>query len=99
MAAVPKKNILPSDGSSNGRNAGEKVRLELGLAMQPSLHAIDVRRWAQDAGFHEAGVVALPHSEADRDARRFADWIEAGRSFHIEMRAALHARESSLTAQ
>ena len=51
-----------------------------GGAMQPALHAKDVRRWAQDAGFHEAGVVALPHAQEDRDASRYADWIDAGRA-------------------
>jgi epoxyqueuosine reductase len=38
------------------------------------------RRWALDAGFTEAGVVALPHLQEDRDAGRFADWIGAGRA-------------------
>jgi epoxyqueuosine reductase len=39
-----------------------------------------VRALAQDAGFHEAGVVAIPHAQEDRDAKRFADWIDAGRN-------------------
>jgi len=48
--------------------------------MQPALHPKDVRRWALDAGFHEAGVVALPHTQEDRDASRYANWIDAGRA-------------------
>ena len=38
------------------------------------------RRLALDAGFHEAGVVALPHAQEARDASRYADWIAAGRA-------------------
>ena len=48
--------------------------------MQPALHPVDARRWALDAGFHEAGVVALPHAQEDRDAGRYADWIDDGRA-------------------
>ncbi len=39
-----------------------------------------VRAWALDAGFHEAGVVSLPHANEARDASRFVDWIAAGRA-------------------
>jgi epoxyqueuosine reductase len=37
-----------------------------------------VRAWAQEAGFTEAGVVALPHAQEERDARRFEEWVKAG---------------------
>jgi len=37
-----------------------------------------VRFLAQEAGFSEAGLVALPYRDASRDASRFAAWIEAG---------------------
>jgi epoxyqueuosine reductase len=73
------KKFSPSNGSGNGLSTGEEVRVEAGSAMQMSLPTLDVRRWAQDAGFHLSGVVALPHPEEDRDARRFADWVDAGR--------------------
>jgi epoxyqueuosine reductase len=33
---------------------------------------------AKACGFSNAGLVALPHSEASRDAERFTEWIEAG---------------------
>jgi epoxyqueuosine reductase len=38
------------------------------------------RALAQQAGFTEAGLVALPHAETARDANRFAQWIDAGRA-------------------
>jgi epoxyqueuosine reductase len=39
-----------------------------------------VRAGALEAGFAEAGLVALPHAEEVRDAARFAEWVAAGRS-------------------
>ncbi|MDR3726898.1 MAG: tRNA epoxyqueuosine(34) reductase QueG [Terracidiphilus sp.] len=39
-----------------------------------------VRAGALDAGFTEAGLVALPYAETARDAARFAEWVGAGRS-------------------
>ncbi len=38
-----------------------------------------MRTLALDAGFTEAGLVALPHPEEERDALRFEEWIGAGR--------------------
>ncbi len=38
-----------------------------------------VRALALDAGFAEAGIVALPHPNNERDAERYTDWIRAGR--------------------
>ena len=37
-----------------------------------------VRAWARESGFAEAGVVALPHVEEERDASRFTQWVKAG---------------------
>ena len=37
-----------------------------------------VRGLAIDAGFTEAGLVALPYAAEDRDAARFAEWVDAG---------------------
>ncbi len=42
------------------------------------LRAEDVRSMAVTAGFTEAGLVALPHGGAARDAGRFEEWIDAG---------------------
>jgi len=33
-----------------------------------------------EAGFAEAGVVALPYPAAERDAGRFKDWVDSGRA-------------------
>jgi epoxyqueuosine reductase len=38
------------------------------------------RALALDAGFTEAGLVALPHDHEQRDAARFEDWLQAGRA-------------------
>ncbi|MGB6687687.1 MAG: tRNA epoxyqueuosine(34) reductase QueG [Terracidiphilus sp.] len=38
------------------------------------------RSLAHDAGFTEAGIVALPHANEARDADRFEQWIHAGHS-------------------
>jgi epoxyqueuosine reductase len=44
-----------------------------------SLGQEQVRRLALEAGFSEAGLVALPHAEEKRDATRFEEWVRAGR--------------------
>ncbi len=46
----------------------------------PFLRRDEVRRLALEAGFADAGVVALPHAEAGRDAERFEEWVDAGRA-------------------
>jgi epoxyqueuosine reductase len=38
------------------------------------------RALALEAGFTEAGVVALPHANQERDAARFEEWVRAGRA-------------------
>ena len=38
-----------------------------------------VRALAQEVGFTEAGLVALPHAHDERDAGRFEEWVQAGR--------------------
>lgn len=39
-----------------------------------------MRQIAIQAGFSEAGIVALPHANDALDAARFTDWIQAGRA-------------------
>jgi epoxyqueuosine reductase len=39
-----------------------------------------VSAWALEAGFSEAGLVALPYKEAARDAERFEAWLASGRA-------------------
>ncbi len=50
----------------------------LGPERSSGLSAAEVRGWAQEAGFAEAGVVALPHAADERDAERFEEWVGAG---------------------
>ncbi len=44
----------------------------------PTLNQVLVRSLALEAGFTEAGVVALPYSATERDAGRIEQWIAAG---------------------
>jgi len=44
------------------------------------LNADQARALALDAGFQEAGVVALPYEAEMRDAERFRKWVAAGRA-------------------
>jgi epoxyqueuosine reductase len=39
-----------------------------------------VRAWALEAGFSDAGIVSLPHAAEARDAARFNEWIAAGKA-------------------
>jgi epoxyqueuosine reductase len=50
---------------------------------EPSLPLVShnvLRASAVNSGFTEAGIVALPHSNDTRDARRFANWIDENRA-------------------
>jgi epoxyqueuosine reductase len=38
------------------------------------------RAFANEAGFSEAGLVALPYADEARNATRFAEWVQAGRA-------------------
>jgi epoxyqueuosine reductase len=38
------------------------------------------RAWALEAGFAEAGLMALPHADEARDAARFEEWVRTGRA-------------------
>jgi epoxyqueuosine reductase len=53
-------------------SAGEPESLALGQEA--------VRELAIRAGFVEAGVVALPYAETERDSERYSRWIEQGRA-------------------
>ena len=46
----------------------------------PSLSLVQARTWALEAGFTEAGLVALPHGADERDAARFKEWVSAGKA-------------------
>jgi epoxyqueuosine reductase len=46
----------------------------------PTLTREMMRPLALEAGFDEAGLVALPHADEARDASRFEQWVDAGRA-------------------
>jgi epoxyqueuosine reductase len=46
----------------------------------PGLSWKQVRTLALEAGFTDAGLVALPHANQERDAVRFEAWVRAGRA-------------------
>ncbi|MGA2350557.1 MAG: tRNA epoxyqueuosine(34) reductase QueG [Terracidiphilus sp.] len=46
----------------------------------PGLAREQARALALEAGFIEAGLVALPHANQERDATRFETWLQTGRS-------------------
>ena len=64
-----------SDPSSDSGRAAETGRSSSG-----DLRREEVRAWALEAGFAEAGLIALPHPGQARDAERFEQWVEAGRA-------------------
>jgi epoxyqueuosine reductase len=51
-----------------------------GQNLTPCLSRELVRALALEAGFTEAGVVALPYSSQERDEARFEEWVRAGRA-------------------
>ncbi len=46
----------------------------------PTLNPDHARSLALEAGFSDAGFVALPHTTTERDAQRFDEWVHAGRA-------------------
>jgi epoxyqueuosine reductase len=60
------------EGASNVREVENNP--ERTLCLEGEL----VRAWAMEAGFSEAGLVALPHAREERDASRFEEWVKAG---------------------
>ena len=57
-----------------------------------------VRQLALDIGFAEAGIVALPHANNERDANRFTEWIRAGRSGTMQYLARTNDAQELLRA-
>lgn len=49
-------------------------------SLEPALDAAQVRAFALQAGFTNAGLVNLPHVHEARDAARYEAWIHAGRA-------------------
>jgi epoxyqueuosine reductase len=53
---------------------------EMSANSGPRLTREAARALALAAGFAEAGIVAIPYPNEDRDAERFTDWVRAGRA-------------------
>jgi len=63
-----------------GLNAAHGSDASPGLNAAPALNVSEVRAWALQAGFDDAGLVALPHANQARDAARYEEWVRAGRA-------------------
>lgn len=61
-------------GSSNQRSATGITAVNMDGPSAPER----IRLLALEAGFTEAGLVRLPHPETERDAERFAEFVDAG---------------------
>ena len=68
--------FLGKSSNSERGAAGEGGRSTPALRLRRD----DVRALAMEVGFTEAGLVALPYAEEQRDAARFERWVEAGRA-------------------
>ena len=53
---------------------------EMPASSEARLTRGQARALALSAGFAEAGLVALPYANEERDAERFTDWVRAGRA-------------------
>jgi epoxyqueuosine reductase len=65
-SAIPKSQLNSAAGQAPGQLACLSRELVRGLALE--------------AGFAEAGLVALPYANEERDAARFEEWVRAGRA-------------------
>ncbi|MGA2852304.1 MAG: tRNA epoxyqueuosine(34) reductase QueG [Terracidiphilus sp.] len=66
--------MVKVQGAAKLREVEHNAERDLGLKSER------VGAWALEAGFAEAGLVAVPHADEERDARRFEEWVKAGRS-------------------
>jgi epoxyqueuosine reductase len=62
------------------KSADNFIDFEAGYADSCYLNRNEVRAWALQAGFTEAGLVALPYADEERDAARFEQWVREGRA-------------------
>jgi epoxyqueuosine reductase len=58
-----------------------------------------VRRLAQEAGFTDAGLAALPHANEEREAERFTDWIRDGHFGSMQYLARTNGEDRLLRAR
>jgi epoxyqueuosine reductase len=59
----------------------------------------EIRALAVNSGFTEAGLVALPHSTADRDADRFEAWVREGRAATMRYLARVNEEQELVRAR
>jgi epoxyqueuosine reductase len=64
--------MVKAEGSRRVREVDYNSERDPGLEGEP------VRAWALELGFSEAGLVALPYAEEERNASRFEEWVKAG---------------------
>jgi epoxyqueuosine reductase len=69
------------------------------LATASLLTRNHVRALAIDAGFSDAGVVVLPHTNDERDAERFTHWIQSGRSGSMKYLARTNEEQQLVRAR
>jgi len=80
QASAIAHNIPYAKGVAPGSMSSSLPRPADRSGAQPSLIRELVRALALEAGFAEAGLVALPHANDRRDAQRFSQWVGAGRA-------------------
>jgi epoxyqueuosine reductase len=68
------KGVAPGSMSPSSPSPADRSGAQLYLTRE------QVRALACAAGFAEAGLVALPHANHQRDAQRFSEWVGAGRA-------------------
>jgi epoxyqueuosine reductase len=66
--------------SFSDTGSGQARDPRTGRVLHRKLDREQVRAWAREAGFAEAGVVAVPYADEKRDAGRFEEWVRAGRA-------------------
>lgn len=71
---------MSSPNFSSDPSGASEAAPQTGGSAPRGLRRDEVRGWALEAGFAEAGLVALPHPGQARDAERFDEWIGAARS-------------------
>ncbi len=58
-----------------------------------------IRAIASEAGFSEAGLIALPHPNDERDADRFTAWVRAGRGGTMQYLSRLNEEQQLARAR
>jgi epoxyqueuosine reductase len=54
------------------------------MSVESPVRVESIRAQARNAGFVEAGIVALPYEKIERDSSRFEEWIDKGRAGEMQ---------------